>query len=165
MVGGKGTHPSPAHAQCGGIGHTLHVADIALLFVDGRAAAVRKRTFFIIRADIFGLGDKHHTDFNANANLHGILDAEAQLQRNLAVGRVDLIALEVFHVAVALVFEVVVRVRVQDACIGEIVVRRHAQSDGNGVFRAFAQGEIVGEGEAYALVEAARIPVVARGEL
>ena len=44
-------------------------------------------------------------------------------------------------------------------------MRRHAGTDAHGVLRAFAQGEIVGEGEAHALVEAARVPIVGRGEL
>ena len=165
LVGSEGTHPSPADAESGRIGKAFHVADVALLLVNGGAALVGKCAFLVVGTYVFGLRGKHHPDFNAHTNLHGILDTETQLQGNLAIGRVDLVTLEAINVAVALVFEVAVCVRVQDARVGEIVVRRHAQTDGNGVLGAFAQGEIVGKGEAHALVETARVPVVAWGKL
>ena len=124
LIGGKGIHPFPTYAQRGRIGQTLYIADIAKLLMDGRAAFLRKREGLfivvgqsadVVGTDKFGLRGKHHSDFEAHTDLHGILDAETQLQRNLAVCGVDFIAFEAVDIAVGFVVEVAVRVRVEDA--------------------------------------------------
>lgn len=165
LEGSESTHPFPAHAQRGRIGHALDVFDVALLFVDESAAAIGQGAFFVVGADKFGLGGHIDSYLEAYPDFHLVLDAEAQFKRDVDVCWVHLIALEVLDLAVVLVLKFLVGVGVEYAAVGEVVVRRHAGTDAHGVLRAFAQGEIVGEGEAHTLVEAARVPIVGGSEL
>ena len=67
---------------------------------------------FSVGTDVTRLRANIYANLDADANLHGILNAETQFQRHLGVDGVYLVALEVFHITVVLVGKVTVRVRV-----------------------------------------------------
>ena len=156
LVCRESADPSPTHTQCGRIGVAFQVIDVALFLVNDDAV--------FIGTDIFCLGHDENAQLEANANLHLVFDAEAELKGNVCIVGVDFETLEIFQIGALRVLQRI-GIRVKDVVVREVVVVRHAYADGYGVLFTFSKREIVGERPACALIEATRIPVVARSQL